>query len=888
MKDHQQTAADNETDKGDPAEDDANAAQSTKQLKALEKFMDLNDQQLSEKKSTGSARPVKKATPMELDIYDDLDELKPSDSTGKKDTSLNLDIYNDLDEVKEKDLPKSEKRDISLDFAMYDDLTEIKSKEPLKLDEKSKTLELDIYDDLDDFQEAEDQKTKELQEWEAKYERAQAEIQELKTENKALGKKIKVMEVNLQNLLDTAKAEVKRKEALIAQLRNEKDDLCFRRKRGRAVEESEEKLQESKRPKESLSRTVAKNDAEKDKNPFKTFPKDHDVKKAPAKEDTKKSDSRRSKSPKTNERRSSTHSRRPESRNKSKDRHRSRSRSPKHTARRDQQQSRENSSRQNRKRSRTPSPRNHSSKEKSQAKTTMHGNKKNELHADEMTQMETELALSRKVVPKLTGSNTSEIKKNYSCEPKEQCKEIAQNTNGFFSEVCKPTHENIPGLDFTSKPVAAESVNFTIKETKPVKKHDNNRSKNGKQDKSKDSIQGLDLEGPKDGEKRKESSGKHSKTKVLQLDHLERHEKQAKNPNTKLDKESNNTHEDFDNPAATNEGIIDQAEPTKTSHEYNDNSKTSSGKPNCSPTENHSELKSDVESEVGVRIIEDIRLPKIADIDHIALKVDQQCRDQMTIANCATNEPSCGLVDKIEQDLVPSLEESNEPTPTSSSDDAPLKSATVLYAKPDSTKLDHNDENDEIVLEAAMDLLTNEQDAPIVAAPTYPNLSIEEDAIEMALEQLHQQSPDETVVTSTSNRASQAQSLKAILSQSPTQRSPSKSKVKSAKTSPLVSPIKTATEKTPLKKRKINLESPTEPSPVVRLDFSAVSQDVTIDETLQSSLGEDPSTVTKRCSLGHTDYQYEQVNDEVILRVKRRCRRRRPTPMEIQTGDKPI
>lgn len=65
------------------------------------------------------------------------------------------------------------------------------------------------------------QNTKELQAWEAKYEKALAEIEALKVENKALGKKIKTMEVNLQNLLDTAKAEVKRKETLIAELRNE-------------------------------------------------------------------------------------------------------------------------------------------------------------------------------------------------------------------------------------------------------------------------------------------------------------------------------------------------------------------------------------------------------------------------------------------------------------------------------------------------------------------------------------------------------------------------------------------------------------------------------------------------------------------------------------------
>jgi len=198
-----------------------------------------------------------------------------------------------------------------------------------------------------------------------------------------------------------------------------------------------------------------------------------------------------------------------------------------------------------------------------------------------------------------------------------------------------------------------------------------------------------------------------------------------------------------------------------------------------------------------------------------------------------------------------------------------MKTADVLYAKPDSTKLDHNDENDEVILEAAMDLLTSEKDAPNTVDPSYPNLSIEEDAIEMALEQLHQQSPDETVVTSTSNRALQTpkQNLVTILTRSPIQQSPLKSKTKSKKISPTATPEKLATEKTPLKKRKVNMDSPTEVPPVSRLDF-------TIDETLANSFGgDDTSTVTKRCSLGHTDYQYEQIKDEVILRVKRRCRR---------------
>lgn len=65
------------------------------------------------------------------------------------------------------------------------------------------------------------QKSKELQAWETKFADAQVEINNYLALNKALEKKIKIMEVNFQNLLDTAKAEMKRKDTLIAQLRKE-------------------------------------------------------------------------------------------------------------------------------------------------------------------------------------------------------------------------------------------------------------------------------------------------------------------------------------------------------------------------------------------------------------------------------------------------------------------------------------------------------------------------------------------------------------------------------------------------------------------------------------------------------------------------------------------
>jgi len=60
-----------------------------------------------------------------------------------------------------------------------------------------------------------------LQEWETKFADAQVEINNYLALIKGLEKKIKTMEVNFQNLLDTAKAEIKRKDTLITQLRKE-------------------------------------------------------------------------------------------------------------------------------------------------------------------------------------------------------------------------------------------------------------------------------------------------------------------------------------------------------------------------------------------------------------------------------------------------------------------------------------------------------------------------------------------------------------------------------------------------------------------------------------------------------------------------------------------
>uniref|UniRef100_A0A6P4FHT9 Protein SON n=1 Tax=Drosophila rhopaloa TaxID=1041015 RepID=A0A6P4FHT9_DRORH len=984
---------------GEPAKGNVYATKSAEVLvlpEALEQLLAVKDHKLTEVKSTGWTKPEDKDRSIDLDIYDDLDEVKHNEGT------------------------KHEEMDKSLDLDIYDNMDDVVIKKGTKHEEMDKSLDLDIYDDLDDFQKAEDRKTKELMALEVKYEKAIIEIGALKVENKALEKKIKTMEVNLQNLLDTAKSEVKRKETLIAQLRNEKDDICFRRKRGREVQESGQKGPESKRLKESQSRMVATKDPEMERNPFRTATKENtknldmkkasikddikkastkdDVKKASTREDPKKSDrrskspkqlqpkanerkssahtrrpenrqrsrdrrhsrsrspkhntrreshqsressarhirrrsrsqspriqlagespiptkddvkkantredpkksDRRSKSPKqlqpkANERKSSAHTRRPENRQRSRDRRHSRSRSPKHNTRRESHQSRESSARHIRRRSRSQSPRIQLAGEKSHTVTTLCGDKTNDLSSKsphiELAKMETELQPSRKVLSKQI-DHTSDLNIKSSTAIKEQPKEVS---GGFFSEISKSKQEFIPGLNKISQPEPMELVHkeieLTKKVTKPVEKINiivENHATGSAHSKLKETtILGLNLDVPRNDRSSKIIPATLSKPETELQDVLEG-QKQLEEPQVKLEKETNISNEPSDVQADINEDRLDNVVLTKSAEAYtekcsqlNENTKESSEEDIRTLTENCTEQNRVTIPNAGIQIIEDILLPKIS---FPIVKVDKQC-EPTAITNSACNEDNFEVVDHNIR-----LGETKEPTPSSSTDDTPIKSATVLYAKPDSTKVDHNDENDEVILEAAMNLLTSEQDSPSVADPTYPNLSIEEDAIEMALEQLHQHSPDDSVVTSTSNRALQTpkQNLITMLTQSPIQGSPLKSKEASKEKSPMATPEKSCIEKTPLKKRKVNMDSSTEAPPV---NLSAASENVSMNNTSGTSLFDEPSIVTKRCTLGNTDYQYELINGETILRVKRRCRRRRPAPAEFQTdsaGDKTI
>ncbi|XP_053961880.1 CASP8-associated protein 2 isoform X2 [Anastrepha ludens] len=89
--------------------------------------------------------------------------------------------------------------------------------------------DLDIYDDLDTFQQVEEKKSAELLSLESKYNDSLKTNEELQKENADLKKQLKRLNTNFQNLLNTAKAEINRKDKQIERLHKEKDDICFRR-----------------------------------------------------------------------------------------------------------------------------------------------------------------------------------------------------------------------------------------------------------------------------------------------------------------------------------------------------------------------------------------------------------------------------------------------------------------------------------------------------------------------------------------------------------------------------------------------------------------------------------------------------------------------------------
>ncbi|XP_030554597.1 restin homolog isoform X2 [Drosophila novamexicana] len=343
----------------------------------------------------------------------------------------------------------------------------------------------------------------------------------------------------------------------------------------------------------------------------------------------------------------------------------------------------------------------------------------------------------------------------------------------------------------------------------------------------------------------------------------------------------------------------------------------------------------------SIQIIEDIRLPVMMDIENLAVKVDGTSEehslkqtDELSNAHDVT-EQMPGLNFNVDTLTQPASEIEGESqlqfitvnqnernskivaVNTTITPKLTVVAATVMYAQPDSTKIDHTE--DDAALEAVMNELIPDKQQAITLDESYPNLSLETDTIELALKQLHQQSqtdeqPDETAVTSTSMKLPQTpkQDLIQILMQSPlqstaactTRNTPAKVRVRIKKLEARTTSKKRSnneacsaapedSKETPLKKRRVdvndgdtvNTADPIVPQtpPETALTTEASQLHVTIDETFNASTMEqshcqnsnDSSMVTKRCSLGNSDYQFERINDEVVLRVTRR-RRRRP------------
>ncbi|XP_020815337.1 uncharacterized protein LOC110189547 [Drosophila serrata] len=728
---------------------------------------------------------------------------------------------------------------------------------------------LGIYDDLDEFQQAEDHKSKELLAWEVKHRNALTEIEDLKARNIALEKKIRTMEVNLQNLLDTAKSEVKRKEVLIGQLRKEKDDICFRRKRGREVEEPVEKEAENKRLK-----AASKVDREVKKNPFR----------ADLKIDSKSVGKRRSRSksprsrPKIQDHGSAT---------RRKSRERRCSRSPRHSSRQEEHRSRGSNSR---RRSRSPLHRAQVSESKSQKIQSFPGEDTkngrdigNKPHNEKTKKMIYEIATpltpnelsSPEVATKKAQALTYEcsdgdLQRNTPFESNTPTTEIIQNINAFVSK-----EERIPRLDICE--LAA-----------------NNRESSDTTSQSKHPEIILDEILPQESVTCDPITvHMESKTGPISDNNAQTDEYRQVEGNVELDKPSIYTPIRSTSYEPTGPGDVEISAHNHLINKLTKNNSVvhaelkaellvASGEAqrrddiNCSSAGNVPEPKNK-SFDVEIDIIEDIRLPEVADIGHIAVIVNELCgglevqkknvSDEQK--NSSGRDGHCSDYNERNSSAI----ELKDPT-------TPSSNSNVLYAQPDSTKIDHNDTENEVILEAALNLLESSDLVP--PAQSAPNLSLEEDAIEKALGQLHQtSSPDETVVTSTSNRARKTENHCAPTSTS-LRNSPLHAK------EAIIKEISTDMENTNDSQsqvsRVLELEAP--PSP---------GQDITIDETVDDGCisNEEVSTVTKRCSLGHTDYQFEQRNDEIILRVKRRTRRRRSTPIEVEvlnpppTGGKP-
>ncbi|TDG43296.1 hypothetical protein AWZ03_010268 [Drosophila navojoa] len=893
--------------------------------------------------------------------------------------------------------------------------------------------ELDIYDDLDQFQEAETKKCKELEAWEAKYNAARLEIESLQAEKKTLAKKIRTMEVNFQNLLDTAKAEIKRKDAQIIQLRKEKDDICFRRKqppKSQIPPSSQipelQQHQQSKRFKsdemadrktenaiafnnqnENCDKKAKKHDNPEAKRHQVAQPIVRDGKERYKQERQEKQDMPLCSNPTTKvpwsvhirsthdrdrekqqERRRDRDHARGRSRRRSRSRSRSRSHSREHAKSRSQRQS-SRSKDQRRKRSRSRSQYRSRSGSRSFNQTSSKNSKRNSSRETEKGPNAKCTAQSKRnkedMMDTLFGSTPTQ--KSPSKDGK-RCVDSQKVMENLLANVdpYTPIEQYTPQSQIEAK--EEQQTHELIGKERQLLAEDINNYFERNVEKIKQISQKDDLDGVKGGskledeEKRKSTSDRDASGEtdfskdeempdlILGVDELtneatdnkitaenDDNQKIGNSFIAKLDVESEEADKQYCVTAeqlksdANESFVTDKTEAIKTNTTNCDkdnnceqaidichperrqnmettvNGSTMSQEPNpCQlayarlAEENLKTPKRPGRSMESIQIIEDIRLPIKMDIENIADKVDgsneKQTHTEDLNSNMREAAPTTSESEKSQLEIM-AVNQNDSKSATVVTVNRPItpklavEAATVMYAQPDSTKIDHSE--DDATLEAAMNELI-----PVKPQESYPNLSLEADTIEIALKQLHQapcqseDQPDETAVTSTSMKGGQTpkQDLIQILMQSPMQQTAEHSPIKPNKgikqivertirkrKSPSSENVESLTpdrrEHTPLKKRTtdlrnehiINSDDPSIPPtpPEVATTAKPSELNVTIDETCyassldqsQSLNSSDSLLVTKRCSLGNSDYQFERLNDEVVLRVTRR-RRRRP------------
>ncbi|KAH8418565.1 hypothetical protein KR222_002219 [Zaprionus bogoriensis] len=777
--------------------------------------------------------------------------------------------------------------------------------------------ELDIYDDLDDFQAAEDKKSKELQAWESKYESAQVEAATLREQNKALEKKLRIMEVNFQNLLDTAKAEIKRKDTLITQLRKEKDDICFRRKKPSRFESAHQE------PRQYKERSETKNTAQppwhKASREANQLEQPSAQEKRPHKETV---EARQTEQPPSQESRTQT---------------RSGKQLREERAEATQQREAARETHQERIEGVQDQARNDQVREKGEQHRLDKGAVRERVRDREREQKNEERFRDREKHCREQAQDRKQRNANMENPDLTELKQTQEESASILStdanELVEQKQPEEAGLDCIDEVIMkVESTDRNPRLDLSSENHQENNEEPtvhhfqaiAKSNTSTENESEIDLIS-------KENNNNVKPIDCTPDDDVETFPKAEQTEKGEQAIESNE--ENVDEPIEDMEKLIvsDASQQSHAESKQEANESTSDGEEEPTATTpkkatgtlQHTESNSEddrktPEREVrlaqDIQIIEDIRLPVKMNIEHIAVRVDrlsESHEEQEQIVETPTEKKNNAQVEEehtVQSSLaaIPSGEEVNSDveittTLTPKSTQMP---AVVMYAQPDSTKIDHNDE--ESAAEADLKSL-NKPDEPITE---HQNISHESDNIERALEQLHQHSqgdiqPDEATVTSTSMKA--PKDLIKILTQSPVHTA-----VKSTADVPSDSPYKaksrakkvgarTASERkkantkcvTPERQKKIKLMSPpaddvvpqTPPRTAAAAPEPTV-QDITIDETLnESALQEqsscnigDTSVVTKRCSLGNSDYQFERVNDEVVLRVTRRGRRRPAAP----------